>query len=103
MSVGSGSHSFCVPATHPCLPGHFPGQPTVPGVLILDHVIACVLAAAADGERVAGLPQVKFLRPLLPQQEARIEWHREDARVRFRVLDSEAHLLASGELKVETP
>ena len=101
MSAASGSHSFSVPALHPSLPGHFPGQPTVPGVLILDRVIACVLDVAVDGERVAGLPQLKFLRPLLPEQEARIEWNREGARVRFRVLDVDANLLASGELKVD--
>ncbi|MCB1560922.1 MAG: hypothetical protein KDI75_07490 [Xanthomonadales bacterium] len=72
----------------------------MPGVLILDHVIACVLDAADDQERVAGLPQVKFLMPLQPEQEARIEWNRDGMRVRFRVLDADARLLASGELKV---
>lgn len=49
-----------MPADHPSLAGHFPGRPVLPGVVLLDHVIAAV------GGRVAGLPSVKFLRPVMP-------------------------------------
>ena len=31
---------FRIAADHPCLPGHFPGQPVVPGVVVLDRVLA---------------------------------------------------------------
>lgn len=53
-----------VPADHPSLPGHFPGEPIVPGVVILDEV-ATALAQWRQG-RVTGIPFVKFLRPLKP-------------------------------------
>ena len=33
---------LCVAPTHPSLPGHFPGQPVVPGVVILDAVQAAI-------------------------------------------------------------
>ena len=33
---------FETPADHPRLPGHFPGQPIVPGVVVLDHVLAAI-------------------------------------------------------------
>jgi 3-hydroxyacyl-[acyl-carrier-protein] dehydratase len=53
---------------HPALPGHFPGQPVVPGVMLLDWVAAAL--GRWRGRRVGGLAQVKFLRPLLPEQDA---------------------------------
>lgn len=59
---------FTVPADHPCLPGHFPGRPVVPGVVLLDRVMA---AAGLGG--AARLPSAKFLRPVLPGEEVVVE------------------------------
>lgn len=81
---------FMVAADHPSLPGHFPGRPVVPGVVVLDRVMAA--AEALLGEVPAGLrmPQVKFVRPLLPDEPAwlRLEPARGadgGLRVKFRV------------------
>jgi 3-hydroxyacyl-[acyl-carrier-protein] dehydratase len=52
-----------VPADHPALAGHFPGEPIVPGVVLLDYV----LRAAGKGK--ARFPAVKFHAPLGPGQE----------------------------------
>jgi len=57
--------SFVISATHPCLPGHFPGNPIAPGVVTLDHV-AQGLLEQIEGVSLAGFPQVKFLKPLKP-------------------------------------
>ena len=90
-----------IPADHPCLPGHFPGQPIVPGVVVLDRVLAAIEAQhGALGP--LRMPQVKFLQPLLPEQPARIELSLSDAvdappRWRFRVLRDDM-LIASGEV-----
>lgn len=62
--------SICVAHDHPALPGHFPGQPVVPGVVLLDRVIEAAEASLGRSVRVVGMPQVKFLSPLLPGQEA---------------------------------
>ena len=70
-------------ASHPALPGHFPGRPVVPGVVLLDRV-----AGAFErwrGQRVAGLPQVKFLRPLLADQEAELVLVDDGKSIRFTI------------------
>lgn len=92
---------FTIPHDHPSLPGHFPGRPVVPGVVLLDRVFAAI--EAAHGPLAAAqLPQVKFLQPLLPGEPARVELDSSAAqagsrRWRFRVLREDGVLLASGE------
>lgn len=94
--------AFCIAADHPSLPGHFPGQPVVPGVVILDAVQAQARVLLGDALRLRRIPQVKFLAPLLPGQAASIELDVDPGpgRVRFRVL-REGALLASGDLVFE--
>lgn len=87
---------FAIDADHPCLPGHFPGRPLVPGVVLLDQVVAAIEAAHGPLGPLR-LPQVKFLQPLLPGETARIELEGVAPRWRFRIL-RDATLLASGEV-----
>ena len=54
-------------ADHPSLPGHFPNAPLVPGVVILDEVIAA-LGEWRQNSHLNGIPIVKFLAPLQPEQ-----------------------------------
>jgi len=56
-----------IPADHPSLPGHFPGAPLVPGVVILDEVVAALDEWRQDSQ-LAGIRSVKFLAPLKPEQ-----------------------------------
>lgn len=56
-----------IPATHPCLAGHFPANPIVPGVVLLDEVQAA--ATAHWGlPAPAQFPSVKFIASVLPEQ-----------------------------------
>jgi 3-hydroxymyristoyl/3-hydroxydecanoyl-(acyl carrier protein) dehydratase len=54
---------------HPALAGHFPGNPIVPGVVLLDHVIDVARQGHAPDSFVCRIPWVKFLEPVLPGQQ----------------------------------
>jgi 3-hydroxyacyl-[acyl-carrier-protein] dehydratase len=92
---------FVIGHAHPALPGHFPGQPVVPGVVILDQVLALLTSAYGVDTGWLDLPQVKFAEPLLPGQIARIETDIEADRARFRVL-RDSTVVASGSLHWRT-
>ena len=91
--------SFVIAPDHPSLPGHFPGRPLVPGVLLLDRVVAAIEARHGPLGPLR-LPQVKFVQPLLPGESARIELEGAAPRWRFRVMRGEL-LLASGEVAAD--
>ena len=65
--------SFTVPPDHPALPGHFPGRPIVPGVMLLDETAALILAAE-PGRALAGFPAVRFTHPVRPGERVEVEY-----------------------------
>jgi 3-hydroxymyristoyl/3-hydroxydecanoyl-(acyl carrier protein) dehydratase len=58
-------------ADHPVAAGHFPGNPIIPGALLLDEIL-CVLGGPAGGPLV--IKSAKFFRPLRPGETVRVEW-----------------------------
>jgi len=62
-----------LPADHASAMGHFPGDPIVPGAVLLDEILAII--ARAHGARTQGwvVKSVKFLRPVRPGAELEIE------------------------------
>lgn len=60
------ARSFTIPADHPALPGHFPGHPIVPGVVLLDHAIDAIGAALNRPMQAWRLSAAKFLSPARP-------------------------------------
>lgn len=61
-----------IPPEHPALPGHFPGQPVVPAVVILSEVIGAV-RRSHPGLVVSGIRKAKFLARLAPDQAFEID------------------------------
>ncbi|WP_028876776.1 3-hydroxyacyl-ACP dehydratase FabZ family protein [Teredinibacter turnerae] len=61
-----------VSAEHPCFAGHFPGNPLVPGALLLSWV-AAYFQVASGGELVA-IRNAKFLRPVRPGDQLTYEF-----------------------------
>lgn len=57
--------------------GHFPGNPIVPGVVILDRVTHALAVFLQDGPiRVLGFPTIKFIAPLAPGGEFEVQFQR---------------------------
>ncbi|WP_243040375.1 hydroxymyristoyl-ACP dehydratase [Dyella sedimenti] len=83
MSHAGFQRTFRVAADHPCLPGHFPGEPLVPGVLLLEAVAQAL--RAWRGERLARVAEAKFVAPLHPEQEAQVALAEASGRVRFTI------------------
>ena len=81
--------------SHPALAGHFPGDPVVPGVVLLERVAAAL--RAWRGERVEKL-DAKFVQPLLPGEDAMIELRADAGRIRFAVRRVDGVPLARGTL-----
>ncbi len=62
-----------VSGSHPALPGHFPGSPVVPGVVLLG-VVLNELARQHPDLHVAGIRKLKFQKMLLPDREFTVEF-----------------------------
>lgn len=84
---------------HPALPGHFPGQPLVPGVLLLEQLALAL--RAWRGQRLVRVLEAKFMAPLLPGESAQLELTpstAQPARVDFRIVRG-GSLLARGSIE----
>ena len=57
---------FDIPLDHPCFPGHFPGQPILPGVLLLARVMSLAQARLARTSDECTVYNVKFLATVVP-------------------------------------
>jgi 3-hydroxyacyl-[acyl-carrier-protein] dehydratase len=84
---------LCVSPEHPCLPGHFPGQPLVPGVLLLEYVADAL--RSWRGQRLARIVEAKFMAPLYPGETAQLELGENAGRLRFEILRG-SQVLARG-------
>lgn len=91
---------FRIAPDHPALPGHFPGRPVVPGVLLLDGVIEAASRWLGVPLRVRGLRQAKFVAALLPGEVARIELELAGDSLDF-VIQRDDTIVAKGRLVLE--
>ena len=55
------SGTLIIAADHPAFAGHFPGNPMLPGVVLLELILAAAGIAA-----IGGVTRLKFLRPVGP-------------------------------------
>lgn len=82
-------------ADHPVFAGHFPGQPIVPGALLLDLAIHAINAHSQRS--VQHISQAKFLSPALPGEAIEAEFEIDGDSLRL-TLRSGARSLATARL-----
>jgi 3-hydroxymyristoyl/3-hydroxydecanoyl-(acyl carrier protein) dehydratase len=58
-----------IASDHPALPGHFPGQPIVPGALLLSEALHAIDVAATSWH----IATLKFHRIVRPDEALRLE------------------------------
>jgi acyl-coenzyme A synthetase/AMP-(fatty) acid ligase/3-hydroxymyristoyl/3-hydroxydecanoyl-(acyl carrier protein) dehydratase len=93
---------FTIPADHPALPGHFPGHPIVPGVVLLDHAIDAIGAALNRPLHGWRLSAAKFLSPAAPGEALDLAFDAAaTGAIRFTVRAGERDV-ASGTLSIES-
>jgi 3-hydroxyacyl-[acyl-carrier-protein] dehydratase len=77
--------SWCVPAEHPIFAGHFPGEPMVPGVMLLEWVLTEVADLLGRMPAALRVREAKFFAPLRPEQRAELHFDPGDARCGFEI------------------
>jgi len=88
-----------ISADHPSLPGHFPGNPIVPAVVILDEVSGA-LREWRETAKLKEIVSAKFLSPLLPDKPFTVRLtQKSEQRIRFECM-REDQLFAEGVLVV---
>jgi len=82
-----GETTLTIAADHPAFPGHFPGRPIVPGVVLLDAALHAVKQAcqtlseqpASEGPALhCQIASAKFLSPVLPGETLTLSYTRND-------------------------
>jgi len=96
------SRTLYVDSTHPSLPGHFPGTPVVPGVVLLSEILTEQHRQLPEVQ-VNGIRKLKFLRMLFPNQSFTVEFGEPtDKGLRFKCWQDGA-VLAEGNLALQAP
>lgn len=61
-----------IPKYHPCFPDHFPGQPIVPGALLLQWILSRVRSEFTEFS-IIEIRSMKFLIGVRPDDRCRLE------------------------------
>lgn len=84
---------------HPSLPGHFPGQPVVPGVVTLSLVESALRQWLDQPVNLVEAPMIKFHRPVLPGHVLEIAFKSHGDTSASFLVRSESVALMKGKLK----
>jgi 3-hydroxymyristoyl/3-hydroxydecanoyl-(acyl carrier protein) dehydratase len=96
----AGDAEFEIAADHPAFAGHFPGQPVLPGVVLLNLVMQALERQPARRAALGPIPRierVKFLAPVGPGSRLQVLLREQGAGLAFEVRRG-ATVVAQGQL-----
>lgn len=88
---------FTIPESHPSLPGHFPGEPIVPGVVLLSEYFSRLQQSL--GKSVSKIKRIKFVNIVKPEQLVSVESILSDAKCKFTAKCNQ-QIIMQGELEI---
>ena len=99
------SREIVVNENHPSLPGHFPGNPIVPGVVLLDRILAEIQKEFV-GAQLISIASAKFQRPIAPNEpvtiNVRVNEQQHALQARFAAIGSQGPV-AEGRFTLQLP
>lgn len=88
------SAEFVFPASFKGFKGHFPDNPILPGVCLVQTALVLAEEATRRTYRLQGIRNAKFMAPVVPGQAVRVECSMQDGTVRAS--------FSSGETRIAT-
>lgn len=76
--------TFSVAPDHPALAGHFPGDPIVPGSVLLDLATEHLAGLCDEALHAGRLRRLKFVAQIRPEQTVQVHAARVGNQLRFR-------------------
>jgi 3-hydroxyacyl-[acyl-carrier-protein] dehydratase len=100
-----GKHPLYFVADHPVFAGHFPGQPIVPGVMLLDAAIHAIeTGTGAPRPSTCRVSSVKFLSPVAPEEDITLNWNEASKAGQFRFdIEAAGRPVATGVVEWDSP
>lgn len=84
---------------HPTLPGHFPGQPIVPGVVLLGRVHELAREKLGFAGGASRWQRIKFLAPVVPGQTCLISLKGDQEAFSFTITSGDNQPVARGQCR----
>lgn len=94
-----GAISVLIPVDHPAFAGHFPGNPIVPGVVLLDAALHAIQTGLGQTLLSYQIASAKFLSTVKPGETIHVRYESQGKAIRFEISVGERKVV-SGTLAV---